>query len=98
MITGLVRQYYLNDTIHGSIVTAYKHLIYEHLQTLSADMGIDLNQTQLHADIEAVYLFEQKIAKISVSGLSVESLFIAGNKISFDKLTKQLNFVSKDLG
>jgi len=93
MMTLLPLEYFLNDTIHGSKVTAYKSLIYDYLQVLSEDLGINLNQTQLHADIEALYLFERKIAEISAPRLVYGSAAIAGYKIKFDELEKQLDFV-----
>jgi len=94
MMTGLVRKYYLNDTIYSSIVTVYKSLIYEYAQVLSRDMGINLNQPQLQADVEAVYLFEQKIAEILVPGIDLGDVDSeGGNNFTLDELEKQLNFV-----
>uniref|UniRef100_A0A915KJM4 Peptidase M13 N-terminal domain-containing protein n=1 Tax=Romanomermis culicivorax TaxID=13658 RepID=A0A915KJM4_ROMCU len=82
------REFYLDDKQYAPIVSAYKTFIRNIAQILVSDANVSISNDQINADVDKMFAFEQKLAKIQTPEENRRNMSDLYNKRNFEYLNQ----------
>jgi predicted metalloendopeptidase len=83
------RSFYMNDSLSGRQMGAYRKLMLDSIRLLTTDMNIKM-KPQMEADVDGILDFERQLANITVSIRNLTTLY---NKWTIKSLTETVPFI-----
>ena len=93
------REIYLNQTLYGNRIAAYKNLIIQTATVLGQDIGYDVvaNKNQIEADAQAIIDVETKLAQLIVPDASRRNFTNQYNPMTVKQVKEMWPYLNWDL-